>query len=73
MRSRFQNITIFILIALFAISCKPEQGALKLPYRFDVPVLLGTHINSYELREVRFTLDLAVFKGDNSVNEVPYY
>jgi hypothetical protein len=64
---------MFILIALYAISCKPDQEPLKLPYRFDVPVLLGTHINSYEFKEVKFTLDLAVFKGDNSVNMVPDY
>jgi hypothetical protein len=73
MKHLLRGTSIFIILAFCASACEPDTGTLNLPYRFDVPVLLGTHINSYDLRDVRFTLDLAVFKGDNSVNEVPYY
>jgi hypothetical protein len=51
-------------------SCNNETEPAELPYRYDVPVLIGTHISSYNLREIDFELDVAVFKGDNTYNEV---
>jgi hypothetical protein len=62
--------TLLLIGTLFESSCKKESVSLNLPYRRDVPVLLATRILSYELREVHFSVDLAVFKGDNEVNEV---
>lgn len=53
------------------VSCEPDTGSVALPYRRDIPVLLGTHVRSYASKEIKFTLDLAVYKGDNSVNVVP--
>jgi hypothetical protein len=64
-------LRVFILCSVvFISSCKKEPENLDLPYRKDVPVLLAAHTSSYDLREIHFSLDLAVFKGDNEINEV---
>src|ERR1035437_976246 len=64
-------LTVLIIPELlFVTSCKRVAGSLDLPYRKDVPVLLATRVTSYELREVHFIMDVAVFKGDNAINEV---
>ena len=61
----------FILGSLvFIFSCKKEPGTLDSPYRRDVPVLLATRISSYDLREVHFSFDIAVFKANNEINEI---
>lgn len=68
-----RKFSIVALIAILAVSCEPEPGTIALPYRRDVPVLLGTHVDSYADQEVRFTMDMAVYMGDNSINNVPYF
>jgi hypothetical protein len=68
-----RKLTILAVLAVMAVACEPDPGTLALPYRRDVPVLIGTHVNSYASQEVKFTLDMAVYKGDNSVNVVPYF
>ena len=65
--------TILLMGTFIGSSCQKESVRLNLPYRKDVPVLLATRISSYELREVHFILDLAVFKGDNEANTVHEY
>jgi hypothetical protein len=67
-------ISVIILLTVLSLnSCKKDVDPTALPYRFDVPVLLATHIISYDLREINFSIDLAVFKGDNSVNNIIEY
>jgi hypothetical protein len=65
--------TLLLIGTLIGSSCQKESVSLNLPYRIDVPVLLATRISSYELTEIHFTIDLAVFKGDNEINQVHEY
>jgi hypothetical protein len=64
---------IAFTIVIFLGSCKKESENLALPYRERVPVLLATRVSSYDLREVHFSFDLAVFKGDNETGDVQEY
>jgi hypothetical protein len=70
MQSLFKILISLIFATLCFSSCKKAPEPLSLPYRRDVPVLLATHIISFDLREIHFSLDLAVFQGDNEINEV---
>lgn len=64
-------LIIFVLCsAVFLDSCKKVPDSLDLPYRKDVPVLLSTKINAFDLREIRFSIDMAILKGDNETKEV---
>jgi hypothetical protein len=69
---KFADISKLIGIAVIflTVSCKKEAKDLALPYRKAVPVVLGSHVSAYDLREILFTLDIAVFKGDNETNEI---
>jgi hypothetical protein len=62
--------TLYIILSVIAISCQKEGTEPALPYRIDVPVLLGTRVESYDLREIHFSFDLAVLKGDNETNAI---
>lgn len=65
-----RNLSIFIL--LWLVSCiKPVNPTL--PHLFSVSVLMGTHVQSYQLREIDYDIDLAVFKGDNTLNSIVDY
>jgi len=68
---KFKKITAFFLVAILLLSsCEEERPALNNPPRYDIPVLLATDVTYYDLQEIRFKLDIAVFKGDNELNEV---
>ncbi|MCK7534738.1 MAG: hypothetical protein MZV63_28920 [Marinilabiliales bacterium] len=43
---------------------------LIFPHGTYIPVLLATDVTYYDLQEIRFKPDIAVFKGDNELNEV---
>ncbi len=73
MGSRAFKWILFVLLPLLVSSCQEPAGEPSLPFRKDVPVLLGTRIESYDLREIHFNLDLAVIKGDNETNEIQEY
>jgi hypothetical protein len=64
-----RNILIVSFILLI-VGCQKDPVTPDLPYRKDVPVLFGTRIESYGLREIHFSLDMAVFKGDNETNAI---
>jgi hypothetical protein len=70
MRFSLLHKTLIFGSVLFISSCKKPPEDLELPFRKDVPVLLATRVSSYDLNMVRFSFDLAVFKGDNEINEV---
>jgi hypothetical protein len=73
MGSKFLFKILFILLPWLITSCQKEAGEPALPFRIDVPVLFGTRVESYDLREIHFSLDLAVFRGDNATNAIlPY-
>ncbi|MCX6333862.1 MAG: hypothetical protein NT092_06095 [Bacteroidia bacterium] len=61
------------MTSLLLTSCEEDPQPLSIPIRFDVPVLLATDVIYYDLQEIRFKLDIAVFKGDNELNEVFEY
>jgi hypothetical protein len=65
-------IAIFCTLLSFT-SCNKNAEERPLPYRNDVPILLAVHISKYESREVDFSLDVAVYKGDNDTNRVAEY
>jgi hypothetical protein len=50
-------------------SCQEDPPTQTFPFRKDVPVLLRTQVPYYDLREVRFIFDLAIYRGDVEVNE----
>ncbi|MCU0462019.1 MAG: hypothetical protein MUF36_08410 [Bacteroidales bacterium] len=66
-------LAFFIGVMMLMASCEEDPPALSIPPRYDVPVLLGTNVTYYDLQEIRFKLDIAVFKGDNELNEVIEY
>lgn len=62
--------TLVLSIIVLVSSCQKDPVSPSLPYRKDVPVMLGTHVLSYDSTIIRFSFDLAVFKGDNETKEV---
>lgn len=70
MRSKSYISILFVLTSLLVYSCQEPGGEPALPFRIDVPVLLGTRVESYDLREIHFSMDLAVFKGDNETSAI---
>lgn len=67
------KIAALSILALFCAACEEDPTGLNLPYHRDVPVLLATHVTRYDLREIHFTIDLAVFKADNENDRVIEY
>ena len=63
-------LTFVLLTILLLTSCEEDPPVLSNPIRYDVPVLLATDVTYYDLQEIRFKLDIAVFQGDNMINEV---
>jgi hypothetical protein len=64
-------ISILLLGAVIIISsCEDDSKTLEIPVRYDTSILLGTHATYYDMQEIRFTFDIAVYKGDNELNEV---
>ena len=67
-------IWLFTICSVFCFSsCKKDPEVAAVPYRLDVPVLIATNVLSYNLRDITFSLDVAVFKADYSVNTVLDY
>jgi hypothetical protein len=63
-------LTFVFLTILLLTSCEEDPQVLNNPIRYDVPVLLATNVTNYDFQEISFKLDIAVFKGDNEINEV---
>lgn len=71
MMQAFKKIPALFLVAILLLtSCEEDPPVLNIPARYDIPVLLATDVTYYDLQEIHFKLDIAVFKGDNELNEV---
>lgn len=67
---RIRTIVLLATILLSAVSCEDEPGERDLPVRYDTSILLASRATYYDLQEIRFSFDIAVYKGDNELNEV---
>lgn len=58
------------MVVMIISACEEDPKQLEIPIRYDTSVLMATRITYYDLQEIHFSFDVAVFKGDNELNEV---